>query len=132
MVRSQTQLKGPGHSNCNNKGSHTNTSHTIEIQTSVLDVVTPHMHKDLTAQQRSTNANTAINPGHFTKICFTKNEQPQSQQCHKGKPKQAHHIIIPKQINERYKSADKNDDDDDFMITYQMHAQPQKNVNIHN
>ena len=31
----------------------------VEIQISVLDVVIPHMHKDLTAQLRSTNANTA-------------------------------------------------------------------------
>ena len=36
------------------KGSHS--SHTAEIQTNVLDMVTPHMHKDSTALQRSTNA----------------------------------------------------------------------------
>ena len=54
-----------------------------------------------------------------------------SQQCHVGKPKKAHQIIIPEQCNEWYKSVDKSDDDNDFMITYEMHAQPQKNVNIH-
>ena len=31
----------------------------IEIQISVLDVVIPYMHKDLTAQLRSTNTNIA-------------------------------------------------------------------------
>ena len=56
-----------------------------------------------------------------------KKAQPQSQQCHKGKPKQAHQIIVPEQPNERYKSADESDDDDDFIIVYQMCAQPQKN-----
>ena len=40
-------------------------------------------------------------------MCFTKNAQPQSQQFHKGKPKQAHQIIVPEQPNEWYKSADK-------------------------
>ena len=33
----------------------------IEIQISVLDMVIPHMHKDLTAWLRSTNANIAQN-----------------------------------------------------------------------
>ena len=33
----------------------------IEIQISALDVVIPHMHKDLPAQQRSTNAKIAQN-----------------------------------------------------------------------
>ena len=127
-VRNQTQLKVPSHSS---KGSHTNSSHTIEIQTSVLDVVTSHMHKDSTAQQRNTNANTAVKLDTSPNCAFQKNAQPQSQQCHKDKPKQTHQIIIPEQSNERYKSADKSDDDDDFIIAYQTCAQPQKNVNIH-
>ena len=67
--------------------------------------------------------------GHFTKMCFTNNVQPQSQQCNKCKPNQAHQIIITEQPNEQYKSADESDDEDDFMIAYQMYAQPQKNVN---
>ena len=45
------QVKG---NKLQHKGSHS--SHTAEIQTNVLDMVTPHMHKDSTALQRSTNA----------------------------------------------------------------------------
>ena len=55
----QTQVKAPGHSNHNTRNSQTNTNLMIEIQISVPDVVIPHMHKDLTAWQRSTNANIA-------------------------------------------------------------------------
>ena len=60
--------------------------------------------------------------GHFTKMCFTKNLQPQSQQQHKAKPKQAYQIIIPER-------ADESDDDDSSIIAYQIHTQPQKTVN---
>ena len=60
---------------------------------------------------------------------LNKNAQPQSQQCHKGKPKQAHQIIIPEQPNEWHKSADKSDGEDNIVIVYQMCAQPEKNVN---
>ena len=81
-------------------------------------MMTPHMHKDSTAWQRSTNANTTINLDTSPNVLY-KNAQPQSQQCHKGKPKQAHQVIISKQLNERYKNADKSDNDD-FMIAYQM------------
>ena len=63
-------------------------------------------------------------------MCFTKDAQPQSQQQYKGKPKQAYQTIIPEQLNEQYECADKSDDDDDnFIIAYQMHAQPQKMLN---
>ena len=58
-VRNQTQVKAPSHSNCSSRNSQTNTSLMIEIQISVLDVVIPHMHKDLTIQLRSTNATIA-------------------------------------------------------------------------
>ena len=61
-------------------------------------------------------------------MCFIKNVQLQSQQCHKGKTKQAHQIIVPEQPNKQYNSTDESDDDD-FIIAYQLHAQPQKNVN---
>ena len=33
--------------------------------------------------------------GYFTKMCFTKNAHLQPQQYHKGKPKQAHQIVVP-------------------------------------
>ena len=89
-------------------------------------MVTPHMHKNSTTLQRSINAKNCNKIGHFTKMCFTKNAQPQSQQQYKRKPKQAYEIIIPQQPNEKYEGIDKSDDDDDFIITYEMCAQPQK------
>ena len=49
--------KGISHSS---KGSHSNSSHTAEIQTSVLDVVTLHTHKNSTVLHRSSYAKTAI------------------------------------------------------------------------
>ena len=49
----------------------------IKIQTSVPDVVIPHMHKDLTAQLRSINVN--IVQKLDTKMCFTKNAHLQPQ-----------------------------------------------------
>ena len=125
VVRNQTQTKGISHSS---KSSCSNSSHTAEIQNSVLDVMTPHMHKDSNALQRSNNAKPAIN-WTLHKKCFTKKAQPHSQQKYKGKPKQAYQIIIPEQLNEQYKSADKSDDDDDFIIPYQMCVHPQKTVN---
>ena len=40
--------------------------------------------------------------GHFTKMCFTKNAHLQPQQYHKGKPKQAHQIIVPEHSTKQY------------------------------
>ena len=61
-------------------------------------------------------------------MCFTKNAHPQPQHYHKGKPKQAHLIVVPDHSTKQYKNTHKCDDNDDFMITFQLHAQPQKNV----
>ena len=61
-------------------------------------------------------------------MCFTKNAHPQPQHYHKGKPKQAHQIVVPKQSTDWYKNTHECDDDDDFMIAFQLCAQPQKNV----
>ena len=67
-------------------------------------------------------------------MCFTKNAHPQPQPYHKGKPKQAHQLIVPEQSIYQYKNThecdddDDHDDDDDFMIAFQLHVQPQKNV----
>ena len=70
--------------------------------------------------------------GHFTKMCFTKNAHPQPQYYQKGKPKQAHQIVVPEHSTEhstnQYKNAHECDNDDDFMIAFQLCAQPQKNV----
>ena len=59
-------------------------------------------------------------------MCFTKNVHPQLQHYHKGKPKQAHQIIVPEQSTDQYKNTHKCDDD--FVIAFQLHGQPQKNV----
>ena len=58
-VRNQTPVKALNHSKPCSRNSQTNTNLMIEMQISVLDVVIPHMHKDLTAWPRSTNANIA-------------------------------------------------------------------------
>ena len=43
----------------------------------------------------------------------------------KESQKQAYEIIIPQQPNEKYEGIDKSDDNDDFIIAYEMCAQPQ-------
>ena len=66
--------------------------------------------------------------GHFTRMCFTKNAHPQPQHYHKGKPKQAHQIVVPEHSTKQYKNTHECDNDDDFIIAFQLCAQPQKNV----
>ena len=89
----------------------------IEIQISVLDVVIPHMHKDLTAQVRSTNANIAQNQTLHKDVLY-KNAHLQPQQYHKGKPKQAHQIVIPEHSTKQYHNTCDCNNDDDFMIAF--------------
>ena len=55
-------------------------------------------------------------------MCFTKNAHPQPQQYHKGKPKQAHQIIVPEHSTKQYQNTCDCDNDDDFMIAFQLHA----------
>ena len=59
-------------------------------------------------------------------MSFTKNAHPQPQHYHKRNPKQAHQIIVPEQSSDWYKNTHECDDDDDFMIAFQLHAQPKK------
>ena len=61
-------------------------------------------------------------------MCFTKNAHPQPQQYHKGKPKQAHQIVVPEHSTKQYQNTCECDNDDDFMIAFQLCAQPQKSV----
>ena len=60
--------------------------------------------------------------GHFTKVCFTKNAHPhpQPQQYHIGKPKQAHQIVVPEHSNKQYHNTCKCDNNDEFMIAFQL------------
>ena len=62
-------------------------------------------------------------------MCFTKNEHPQPQLYNRGKPKQAHQIVVPELSNKPYQNTRECDNDDQFMITFQLHAQPQRNIN---
>ena len=55
-VKTQTPVKELSHSNPYSRNSQINTNLMIEIEISALDVVIAHMHKDLTAQLRNTNA----------------------------------------------------------------------------
>ena len=61
-------------------------------------------------------------------MCFTKNAHRQPQQYHKGKPKQAHQIVVPEHSTKQYQNKCDCNNDDDFMIAFQLHAQPQKSV----
>ena len=61
------------------------------------------------------------------KMCFTKPAHSQPQQHHRGKPKQAHQIV-PKNHNKLHQNTCDSDNDDDFIIVFQLHAQPQKNI----
>ena len=61
-------------------------------------------------------------------MCFTKNTHPQPQQYHRGKPKQAHQIVVPEPSNKQHQSTCKCDNDDEFMIAFQLRAQPQRSI----
>ena len=60
-------------------------------------------------------------------MCFTKNAHLQPQQYHRGKPKQAHQIFVPEHSNKPYQKTCKCDDDE-FMIAFQLRAQPQRSI----
>ena len=59
-------------------------------------------------------------------MCFTKTAQ--LQQYHRGKPKQAHQIVVPEHYNKPYQNTCKCDNDDEFMIAFQLCAQPQRSI----
>ena len=61
-------------------------------------------------------------------MCFTKNAHLQPQHYHKGKPKQAHQIIVPAHSTKQYQNTCECDNDDDVMIAFQLHAQPKESV----
>ena len=56
-VQNQTPVKELNHSNPSSTNRETNIYLMIKVQTSVPDVVIPHMHKDLIAQLRSIDVN---------------------------------------------------------------------------
>ena len=66
--------------------------------------------------------------GHFTKMCFTKSAHPLPQQYHRGKPKQAHQIVVTEHYDKSYQNTCKCDNDDKFMIAFQLRAQPQESI----
>ena len=67
-VKNQTPVKELSHSNPQQqKQTNQHQPYDRKVQISVLDVVIPHMHKDLTAQLRNTSANIATKIRHFTK-----------------------------------------------------------------
>ena len=61
-------------------------------------------------------------------MCFTKSAHLQLQQYHRGKPKQAHQIVVPEHYNKLYQNTCRCDNDDEFMIAFQLHAQPQRSI----
>ena len=66
--------------------------------------------------------------GHLTKMSFSKNAHSQPKQYHRGKPKQAHQIVVPERSNNLYQNTCKCDNDDELMIAFQLCAQPQKSI----
>ena len=61
-------------------------------------------------------------------MCFTQNAHLLPQQYHRGKPKQAHQIVVPEHCNKQYQNTCECDNYDEFMIAFQLHAQPQRSV----
>ena len=59
---------------------------------------------------------------------FTKPAQFQPQQYHRGKPKQAHRIVVPEYHNKPHQNTCDCDNDDDFVIEFQLRAQPQRSI----
>ena len=100
----------------------------LKLQTSVSDVVIPHKHKDLIAHLRSINVNIVPKSENFTKMCFTKCAHLQPQQYHRGKPKQAHQIVLPEHYDKPYQNTHKHDNDDEFLTAFQLCAQPQRSI----
>ena len=64
----------------------------------------------------------------FHQNVLYQNAHPQPQHYHKGKPKQAHQIIVPEHSTKQCKNTHKCDNDDNFLIAFPLHAQPLKNV----
>ena len=65
---------------------------------------------------------------HFTKMCFTKSAHLQPQQYHRGKPKQAHQIVVHEHYDKLYQNTHECDNNDEFMIAFQLHAQPHRSI----
>ena len=59
---------------------------------------------------------------------FTTSANPQLQQYHRGKPKQAHQIVVPEHYDKPYQNTCECDNDDKFMKVFQLHAQPQRSI----
>ena len=127
-VRNQTPIKALNHSNPSSRNSQTNTNLMIEIQISVLDVVIPHMCKNLTARLRSTNANSAKKSDTSQRWALPKMHTHNHSTIIKVSQNRAHQIIVPEHSTKQYQNTHNYDNDDDFMIAFQVHAQPQKSV----
>ena len=95
----------------------------LKIQTSVPDVVIPNMHKDLIAWLRSINVNTVPKLDTSQRCAL-----PKILQYYRGKPKQAHQIVVPQHYNKPYQNTQECDNDDEFMIAFQLCAQPQRSI----
>ena len=128
VVRKQTQIKPPSLSNNSSRNSYINTNLLIEIQISVPDVVVPHMHKDLTAWLRSINENTAQELDTSQKCALPKMHTHSCSTIIKVSQNRHIKIVVPEHSIKQYKNAHKCVNDDDFMITFQLCVQPQKNV----
>ena len=61
-------------------------------------------------------------------MCFTKPAHSQPQQYHRGKPKQAHQIVVPEHHNKLHQNTHNCDNDDYFIIAFQLCAQPQRSI----
>ena len=86
------------------------------------------MHKDLNAWLWNINVNIVPKLDTSQRCALPKNVHSQPQQYHRGKPKQAHQIFVPKHYNKLYQNTHECDNDDDFMIAFQLHAQPERSI----
>ena len=86
------------------------------------------MHKGSIAQLRSINVN-IVPKLDTSQRCALLNWHNYSHSNTRGKPKQTHQIVVPEHHNKLHQNTCYgDDDDDDFIIAFQLCAQPQKNV----
>ena len=61
-------------------------------------------------------------------MCFTKPAHAQPQQYHRGKPQQVYQIVVPEHHNKLHQNTCNCDNDDDFIIAFQLRPQPQRSI----
>ena len=91
-------------------------------------MVIPQTHKDLIAWLRSINVNIVPKLDTSQRCALPNLQCLQLQQYQRGKPKQTHQIVVPEHYTKPYQNTHEWDNDDECMIAFQLHAQPQRSI----